>query len=266
MAVSAEEHPHDDAYLQPSSRRLSRGLGAVFGLAVRDQLRAIGPLPPASRILDLGAGDGRLAAALAARGHSVTAVEPTRDIAAAAGDPAVTAVRSRIEDLDLPAGAFDVAILWHVLEHLSDATGTLRLIRGWLGDGGRLIVAVPNIASWQAGLGGRRWFHLDPTRHVVHFTPAGLEVLLERSGFATPTRKTVFFDQALPGMWMTLLERSSGSAGALRSFIRREPTKRKNVAAAAVLAAPALVAAIPIELAATASGRGGVLVVEARTA
>lgn len=233
---------------------------------MRDQLRAIGPLPSGSRILDLGAGDGRLAAALADRGHSVTAVEPVRDVAAAEGAPGVTFLRSRIEDLDLPAGSFDVAILWHVLEHLSAPTETLRRIRSWLAGGGRLVVAVPNLASWQARIGGRRWFHLDPTRHVVHLTPAGLEALLERSGFAKPRRRRVFFDQALPGMWMTLLDRPSGSAGALRSFVRREPAERKSVAAATALAAPALVAAVPVELAATAFRRGGVLVVEATAA
>jgi len=238
----------------------------VLGLGVRDQLHAIGPLPRGSRILDLGAGDGRLAAALAQRGHSVTAVEPVRDVGAAAGDPNVTVLRSHIEDLDLPEGSFDVAILWHVLEHLSTPVETLARIRSWIADGGRLVVAVPNLASWQERLGGRRWFHLDPARHVIHLTPAGLEALLERAGFGKPSRKRVYFDQALPGMWMTLLDRSSGNAGALRAFIRREPAKRKEIVAAAVLAAPALVAAIPLELAATVVGRGGVLVAEAGTA
>jgi SAM-dependent methyltransferase len=231
---------------------------------VRDQLRAIGPLPRGSRILDLGAGDGRLAAALAHRGHSVTAVEPVRDVAAAAGNPNVTLVRSHSEDLDFAEGSFDVAILWHVLEHLSTPAETLGRVRGWLAGGGRLVVAVPNLASWQARLGGRRWFHLDPARHVLHLTPAGLEALLERAGFAKPIRRRVYFDQALPGMWMTLLDRSSGRAGALRASVRREPVRRADVAAAAVMAAPALVGAIVLEAAAAASGRGGVLVVEAR--
>jgi SAM-dependent methyltransferase len=234
----------------------------VLGLAVRDQVRAIGrPLEPGSRILDLGAGDGRLAAALASRGHAVTAVEPVRDVA---GAPAVNVVRSSVEELDLPEGSFDVAILWHVLEHLSAPAETLGRIRGWLAPGGRLVVAVPNLASWQARLGGRRWFHLDPARHVVHFTPAGLDALFTRAGFAKPTRRRVFVDQALPGMWMTLLDRTSGRAGALRSAIRREPVRGSDVAVAAVVAAPALAAAIPAELVATALGRGGVIVVTAR--
>ncbi len=227
---------------------------------MRDQIRAIGPLPPGSRILDVGAGDGRLAAALASRGHAVTAVEPVRDIA---GAPAVKVVRSGVEELDLPAGSFDVAILWHVLEHLSAPLETLERIRGWLAPGGRLVVAVPNLASWQARLGGRRWFHLDPTRHVTHFTPAGLDALFARAGYAEPARRRVFFDQALPGMWMTVLDRASGRAGALRGAIRREPVRGSDVATAALIGAPALVAAIPAELAAAALGRGGVIVVAA---
>ena len=233
---------------------------------MRDQLRAIGPISTNSRILDLGAGDGRLAAALAERGHAVTAVEPVRDVAAAAGAPGVTVLRSRSEELDFPDGSFDVAILWHVLEHLDSPAETLGRIRGWLAGGGRVVVAVPNLASWQARLGGRRWFHLDPARHVVHFTPAGLEALFKRSGYARPSRRNIYFDQALPGMWMTLLDRAGGKAGALRAGVRREPVSRADVAAAAVMAAPALVAAIPLEAVAAAFGRGGVIVVEARPA
>lgn len=233
---------------------------------MRDQLRAIGPLPRGSRILDLGAGDGRLAAAFARRGCAVTAVEPFRAAGAADGVPGVTVLRSSIETLELPSGSFDAAVLWHVLEHLADPAAILRRVHDWLAEDGRLFVAVPNLASWQARLGGARWFHLDPARHLLHLTPDGLDALLARSGFAGLRTRRVFADQALPGMWMTLLDRAGGRAGALRAFVRREPAERRGVLVAAVAAAPALAAALPLEAAAAALGRGGVLVAEARRA
>ena len=88
----------------------------------------------------------------------------------------------------LPDNAFDLVILWHALEHLPDPSGALCAIRGLLRDGGRLVVAVPNLASWQARLLKARWFHLDVPRHLWHFTPETLEHLLRVTGFQVVAR------------------------------------------------------------------------------
>ena len=188
-------------------------------------------------MLDLGAGDGRLAAALADAGHQVTAVEPFRPIRAAGG---LTVLRTGVGEVELPERSFDAAVLWHVLEHLPEPLAALESVRRWLVPGGRLLVGVPNLDSLQADIGGERWFHLDPQRHVVHFTPSGLLALLTRAGFSDVRRRAVLVDQALAGMWMTLLNRVTGRRDALRGFVRREPVARRDLALTAALAVPLL--------------------------
>src|SRR5262249_3174245 len=158
-------------YVQPHSRRLAAPLAGALALGTREQLRLLGRLPARSRVLDLGAGDGRLAAALARAGHRVTAVEPFREGVAARGVAGVEVVRSGVQELDLPEQRYDVVVLWHVLEHLSDPGAALERARGWLASRGCLLVGVPNLDSLQADLGRDRWFHLDSQRHLVHFTP-----------------------------------------------------------------------------------------------
>jgi SAM-dependent methyltransferase len=233
-------------------------------LGTREQLKLLRGLYAGSRVLDLGAGDGRLAVALARAGHRVTAVEPFREPVAAGEVDTVEVVRSGIEELELPEHAYDLVVLWHVLEHLGDPGATLERVHGWLASHGRLLVGVPNLDSLQARLGRDRWFHLDRERHLVHFTPRGLDRLLERSGFHAVERRHVLIDQAVPGMWMTLLNRLTLRPDVLRAFVRREPVEGRDLAVTAVAAAPLLVFGTALELAAAASRHGGAIAVLAQ--
>lgn len=263
-AATAEAAVSRDDYAQPARRRLTAPLAGALSFGTREQLGLLRGLPAGSRVLDLGAGDGRLAAALARAGHRVTAVEPFRDVGAAHGVDGVEIVRSGIEELELPTHAYQVVVLWHVLEHLADPGTALARVRGWLAPRGRLLVGVPNLESLQARLGRDRWFHLDPQRHLVHFTPRGLDLLLERSGFRVVERRHLLLDQAVAGMWMTLLSRVTRRSDALRAFVRREPVGASDLAITAVAAAPLLVVAAALELAAARIGRGGALAVVAQ--
>ena len=70
----------------------------------------LGPEP--LEVLDLGAGTGKLTAALLAAGHRVTALEPLEEMRAvlAANLPAATAIGGRAEDLPLPDDSFDAVV------------------------------------------------------------------------------------------------------------------------------------------------------------
>jgi SAM-dependent methyltransferase len=82
------------------------------------------PTPP-SRVLDVGAGTGRDAAALAALGHSVVAVEPTPELRAHGqrlhGDAAITWIDDALPDLDKVHALgvrYDLVLLSAVWMHL----------------------------------------------------------------------------------------------------------------------------------------------------
>ena len=248
-------------------------LDAVVRLAravvLRDRMRFVRGLPPGSSVLEVGAGDARFLAPLARAGFSVHGMEPSEGRAVAARERGVPVEVVGLEEAEIPAGSQDAVVLWHVLEHLDDPAGALGRVRPWLRPGGKLIVAVPNLASLQARLGGDRWFHQDVPRHLTHFTTSGIAALVERSGFELGHVRHVLVEHNALGMWQTLLNFLTGEPNAFYGFVKRSLRYRRRVAAlrdlALVgLAGPLLLpAAGVLELAAGLARRGGTIVVEA---
>ena len=137
--------------------------------------------------LEIGVGPGWMLRALRKRGWRVVGNERNVQSSVAAlpkeGLPVfvggLDAVRSNAQ--------FDLIILFQVLEHLENPLTVLRNCARLLAPRGVLVVAVPNLDSWQARLGGPFWFHLDVPRHLFHFTPASLSQTLEAAGFRVMT-------------------------------------------------------------------------------
>jgi len=78
--------------------------------------------------------------------------------------------------------SFDFITMFHLLEHLTDPRGALAFAAAHLKPGGSLIIQVPNMCSLQACLFGARWYGLDVPRHIINFTPEGLNHLLRETG------------------------------------------------------------------------------------
>ncbi len=96
------------------------------------------------RVLDVGGGEGYLAAALEERGFEVVCVAAPGTVAP--DFPASVEVLEADLDLDppKPAGPFDFALCGDVLEHLRRPEQTLRWIRSLLGPDGKLVASLPN--------------------------------------------------------------------------------------------------------------------------
>jgi 2-polyprenyl-3-methyl-5-hydroxy-6-metoxy-1,4-benzoquinol methylase len=142
------------------------------------------------RVLDVGCGDGWLAARIAAAGAEVAGVDPSQVALerARAAHPALE-LRALGPDGRLPFddSVFDVAVCVHVLEHVADTQTLLSEIRRLLAPGGLLAVAVPwhgRLANVLTALFSFEHHH-DPLEPVLRFyTKRSLHTLLEDFGFA----------------------------------------------------------------------------------
>lgn len=209
--------------------------------------------------LELGCGDGVMLHALRSRGWEVCGTERTEAMAATARDR--YGIRMYVDPEGPQPGRdrFDLIILFQVLEHLSDPVAALRHAAALLGEGGRIVVGVPNRGSWQAAFGGGVWFHLDVPRHLVHFTPAALEATAARAGLRVETVGFVSPEHDPYGWVQTILNRCSGNANRLALLLMGAEAWRMRdlVTLAAVVALGPL--AVALALASWPCRRGAVM-------
>ncbi len=275
-AVTIGDAPDRAAMYEGGTYAPARGfarrlLAPLRGFAERDRLRFVSHLEPGSRVLEVGAGDGKLVAAMRARGLDAHGIDPSPAACAAAREIGAEVMNVGIDEAELPSGAEDAVVVWHALEHLDRPAEALDRIGGWLRPGGALVVAVPNLASLQARLGGDRWFHQDVPRHRTHLTPAGATALLERSGFRVERVRHLLVEQNPLGMWQTILNRLTRERDFAFRALKRDldpagAGARVRDWAVTLVGGPVLApVAVIAELAAGICRRGGSIVVQARS-
>jgi SAM-dependent methyltransferase len=135
------------------------------------------------RVLDIGCGRGLLLRAFQRQGCDVMGTEFSDGACRFAREVLNIPVRiGLIHELKFPDQSFDVVIMWHVLEHVSDPRATLAEVSRILKTGGIFLVGVPDFGSPEARLTQAGWFHLDIPRHLSHHTRPSLGMALQKVG------------------------------------------------------------------------------------
>jgi ubiquinone/menaquinone biosynthesis C-methylase UbiE len=170
----------------PVARPLDR---AVLEFALDAVAGAAGPRGGPARVLDLGGGDGRVAAELAGAGAQVSLVDPAPAALerARAAHPELE-LHAPLADgrLPLPDCSFEIVVCLQVLQHVVDTQLLLSEARRVLVPGGLFAVAVPWHGRLKNVMIALRSFerHHDPLEPVLRFyTPRSLRGLLEAFGF-----------------------------------------------------------------------------------
>lgn len=168
--------------------------------------RKIVRLHTPGRILDIGCGRGLILAYLRERGWESHGVELS-EIAArnVMGIPGIHVTIGPFDPAQFEDGQFDVVMLWHVLEHIDDVSSAFDALNRIIKIGGTLVIAVPNISSWQARLTQYHWFHLDLPRHYSHFSEKWLTQALATRGFQLREVNHFSFEQNPYGWVQSLL-------------------------------------------------------------
>jgi SAM-dependent methyltransferase len=135
-------------------------------------------------VLDVGCGGGLFLRMLAERGHRVAGLDFSRDAASIAWHQSrVPATCATLAPAPFPDDSCAAVTMFHVLEHLQDPAEYLAGAHRLLKRDGRLVVQVPNAASWQFLLFGENWSGVDVPRHLINFRDCDLRLLLQRCGF-----------------------------------------------------------------------------------
>jgi len=177
--------PPDLSRYYPSAYRAYGPLAsAVLHSVYRSRVRSWAKMFGApGKVLEVGCGTGIMLKAFRDAGWAAKGTERTAEAAEIGRTQyGLDIVSVGIESLP-ESDAFDLILLFQVLEHMPNPKEIVEECFKRLKPGGMLVIGVPNIGSWQAKTGRAEWLHLDVPRHLVHFCPASLGSLLQSTGF-----------------------------------------------------------------------------------
>ncbi|MHC1698698.1 MAG: class I SAM-dependent methyltransferase [Geobacteraceae bacterium] len=137
------------------------------------------PAEPGARMLEIGCGSGEMLKWLAEHGWEVEGLDFDPQAVQNALSKGLKVYLGSIESQEFPANSFDVIVMNHVIEHVPNPAALLHECYRILKPGGKLVSVTPNVQSLGHKLFSSSWFHLDPPRHLILFTPAALHNLAD---------------------------------------------------------------------------------------
>ena len=145
-------------------------------------------------LLDVGSGTGYFVSEMKNSGWKVTGLESDSDARKLAEEINAIQLSPSGEIYQLTANQFDAITLWHVLEHVHDLKNYIKQFKLLLKENGKLFIAVPNYLSLDAQLYKEFWAAYDVPRHLYHFTPSSIKLLMEGAGLKVTDIKPMWFD------------------------------------------------------------------------
>lgn len=188
----------------------------VRKITVKQKAKLVTSLTETGHLLDYGCGTGEFLKACQDKGWRVLGVEPASLARQQAINLTQADIYGSIFDIEKQQ-QYNVITLWHVLEHVPQIDETLMKIKRLLKPSGRLVIAVPNYKSYDAGLYKEFWAGYDVPRHLYHFDKKSISALLAKHHLKVET----VLPQKLDAYYVSLLSEKNQSANTnmLKAFI-----------------------------------------------
>ncbi|MEO0592923.1 MAG: class I SAM-dependent methyltransferase [Myxococcota bacterium] len=264
--IAERHHVGDRA---DAATRFSPAVEQILRKLRRARASNVAALLPKSSgsVLEIGCGRGELLAELASMGFRVQGTELSESIAASARNRGIDVRCDPLHAESFSPRHFDVVVMWHVIEHLQRPDQVLQWCGRWLKADGAVVVAAPNLDSWQARVAGSGWLHLDVPRHRWHFSLSTLARLAARAGLTIDSTAHFSLEYGPFGWTDALAVRVLRDHRLFTDLLRR----REGGWRARMVQIPALTLAgvvsglsIPVEALAAWRGAGGAPVVVLR--
>lgn len=166
-------------YLENNLNVFTKLLFNLFGAGFLEKIKPT-KINFNSSILDIGSGNGLRLVGLARYGfQNITGIDPfiDKDIEYENG---IKIYKKDLMDID---GQFDMIMLNHSYEHMTNPEEVLIKAKTLLKNNGVLLIRIPisNSFSWKKY--GTNWVALDPPRHIYLHNQQTIDILAKRTGF-----------------------------------------------------------------------------------
>ena len=145
-------------------------------------------------LLDIGSGTGAFLAVMKKKGWEVKGIEPDEDARRLTKQLYNLDIDNPSVLNDIRGSSFNAITLWHVLEHVHQLHDYIEHLKRILKPQGKFFIAVPNYQSTDSNIYRSYWAAYDVPRHLYHFSPNSIEVLMQKHGLKVDARKPMWFD------------------------------------------------------------------------
>jgi 2-polyprenyl-3-methyl-5-hydroxy-6-metoxy-1,4-benzoquinol methylase len=188
----------------------------VRNRSLKSKLKIINGHAKKGTVLDIGCGTGYFLKICKEDGWHIDGMEPDQGARMLAQQNTGMSIKGNLFDINPPT-KYNIITMWHVLEHVHKLNDSIQHIYNLLEDNGTLVVAVPNINSYDSSIYKEYWAALDVPRHLYHFTQKDVDKLLTKSGFTKEKIYPMVYDSFYVSMLSTRYK--YGATNYLKSFL-----------------------------------------------
>jgi len=176
--VRLSARAHELALVEPG---IEQGEQPWRELMARERLRDLMRFASRGSLLEVGCSTGEMLQA-AQSSFATSGVEADEGSSRVTRARGLDCFNGTLAEARFPDGHFDVAALYHVIEHFPSPRAELGELHRIIKPGGWLAVETPDIANLWFRLLGARWRQFIPD-HIFFFTPQTLARLFAECGF-----------------------------------------------------------------------------------
>ena len=179
----------------------------VKNYSLKKKFSLISQASQGKKILDYGCGTGEFVSFLNSKKMNAFGFEPNTNAFKIAKEKNPERIFN--SNQILKNEKFDVITLWHVLEHVPDLNEVIEQLKNSLNPDGKLFVAVPNYASFDAEYYQEFWAAYDVPRHLWHFNQKSMQTLFNNFGMIIEKVHPMWFDAFYVSLLSEKYKRSS---------------------------------------------------------
>lgn len=189
----------------------------LFRSFFRPVVKFIRKHQPKGKLLDIGCSTGFLLEEAAKYGFEAEGIELNNKAASYCINKGMIIKNCALQECHYQDTTFDVVVMSHVLEHITDLNSFLREVHRIIVPSGFLVLSQPSYKGIIARLLKQNWYGWVPKDHVWHFTPETVSMVLQQNGFKVKDIQvnTMYYplEPNIKGLLKALIARISGKVG-----------------------------------------------------